>query len=65
MASLDNFLIVESSSLLYTKDIPICLKLVYFNLNALDMILFLSFSDSRHVTFTYIIYNYVKNQYVI
>ena len=47
MDSLDNFVIVESSSLLYTKDIPICLKLVSFNLNALDMILFLSFSDSR------------------
>ena len=47
MALLDNFLIVESSSLLYTKVITICLKLVYFNLNALDMILFLSFSDSR------------------
>ena len=47
MASLDKLLIVESSSLMYTKYILICLKLVSFNLNALDMILFLSFSDSR------------------
>ena len=46
MASLDKFVIVESSYFLYTKVIPICLKLVSFNLNALDMILFYSFYDS-------------------
>ena len=47
MASLDTLLIVDSSYFLYTKDIELCLKLVSFSLNALYMILFLSYSDSR------------------